>query len=386
MYNQKLSIAHIGSYDKNLGDNIAILNIRNELNKYFSNINWCNVDISKFWDVNNNIEYVKNFFSTNNFDLIIIGGGGLIEYIGYEKQQTHYKLPFNYEILKSIRIPILCISLGINYFRGREGFSEEAKNSLRDLINYSSSFSLRNDGSIQILKDLGLYTEKVLEIPDPGLIFEFQKIENFHNLKKNILQPAFNQKNIINLNRFNGQENLDNFINLIDKFNLRIMPHTYKDYRYFNEFVIPKDDSKHFFSFKNTYQCIKEYLDFDSLIALRGHGQLISIGLNIPGIYFSTQDKVRDFSMIHGFSDYCIDINQNTWIPELKEKFTLLTSDSYYRKNWYKIREEKIISFRKLFIDYLFQCAQKINAIPLSDSSKNYQQKKKSRFFFFQKN
>ena len=116
--------------------------------------------------------------------------------------ETNFKLPFNKEIIKCIKCPLHFVSLGINYFRGLTGFDDEAKLNLKDIIEYSTTFSLRNDGSINILNELGLSNEKVKVIPDPGLIFDYRKERKFQNLIKNAIQPAFNSNEIINLNRF----------------------------------------------------------------------------------------------------------------------------------------------------------------------------------------
>ena len=53
-----IRIAHIGSYNRNLGDNIAILNVRKEFEKSMSNIEWISLDILDiFWNRNNNIDF-----------------------------------------------------------------------------------------------------------------------------------------------------------------------------------------------------------------------------------------------------------------------------------------------------------------------------------------
>ena len=151
----KKKFAHIGSYHRNLGDNIALLNVRKEFDNQYSDIEWYNLDIGMFWNQKNNIQFVKEFFKQNAFDAIVVGGGGLIEYRGYEQHATNYKLPFNEEIMLSLECPTYFVGLGINYFRGREGFSDTAKKSLEATIKHSTCFSLRNDGSIDILKSLG---------------------------------------------------------------------------------------------------------------------------------------------------------------------------------------------------------------------------------------
>ncbi len=353
----KKKFAHIGSYHRNLGDNIALLNVRKEFNNQYPNIEWYSLDIGIFWNKRNNIQFIKEFFKQNSFDAIVIGGGGLIEYKGYEQHDTNYKLPFNEEIMLSLECPTYFVGLGINYFRGREGFSNEAKKSLESTIKHSTCFSLRNDGSIDILKDLGLYTNKVKEIPDPGLIFNYSKNKNLNQFKENIIQPAFNSSQHINEHRFNGESNIQSLVNFANDNKLSTMPHTPKDYKYFSNYVIDQNNLQEMLKFEYTSELVKVYLNFDSIIAFRGHGQLISIGLNIPGLYFSTQDKVKHFSLNNGFEEYNIDINDKDWNSQLLSKHFRLLMDSTYRNKWYEIRDNNISKWYLEFKNFINKCS-----------------------------
>ena len=67
---------------------------------------------------------------------------------------------------------------------------------------------------------------------------------------------------------------------------------------------------------------------------------MITLGMNIPGIYVSTQDKVRDFSLNNGLADYNVDILEQDWQAKLKIKVNHLKEpDSDYLRKWYEIRE-----------------------------------------------
>jgi polysaccharide pyruvyl transferase WcaK-like protein len=348
--------AHIGSYNRNLGDNIALYNVRREFDAQYSDIKWYSLDIGMFWNRKNNIKFVIEFFKQNNFDAIVVGGGGLIEYRGYEQHETHFKLPFNEEIMKSLNCPTYFVGLGINYFRGREGFSDEAKASLKSMIELSSKFSLRNDGSVDILKDLGLHTDKVIEVPDPGLIFDYAKIEKYGQLETNVIQPAFNTSQHINEHRFNGEANIKSIVEFANNSKLLVMPHTPKDFRYFSNFIIDSRQLTDMLAFDYTSELVKVYLNFDSIVAFRGHGQLISIGMNIPGLYFSTQDKVRDFSLRNGFEDYNIDINDEDWLDQLRGKHFRLLMDSTYRETWYEIRKASVTTWYESLKNFISTC------------------------------
>ena len=60
---EMINIAHFGSYNVNVGDNIALLNIRKGIESLVnSTINWNSVDIKDFHDSPlgmNSIEYAK---------------------------------------------------------------------------------------------------------------------------------------------------------------------------------------------------------------------------------------------------------------------------------------------------------------------------------------
>ena len=98
----------------------------------------------------------------------------------------------------------------------------------------------------------------------------------------------------------------------------------------------------------------------DAIVAMRGHGQLISIGLNIPGIYFSTQDKVEQFSLLNGFKDYNVDVREDNWELKLQIKLDMLKNNKEYLDNWYKIRDENMIKWNLEFNQYIEQLVNKL--------------------------
>lgn len=93
---------------------------------------------------------------------------------------------------------------------------------------------------------------------------------------------------------------------------------------------------------------------------MRGHGQLMSIGLNIPGIYLSTQDKVLDFSILNGYEEYNIDIREENWREELDRKIYLLTEkNSELARKWYNLRETNLPSWYQQSNKFIKECLKK---------------------------
>ena len=350
-----INIAHFGSYNVNVGDNIALLNIRKGIESLVnSTINWNSVDIKDFHDSPlgmNSIEYAKlrmrNISSKN--DMLIIGGGGLIESNKRQDNETKWKLPFNEEILDCLDIPIVCFALGINYFRNFPELDEEAIDGVRALANRSALFSLRNDGSTEIYEKI--YNKKCIEVPDPGMIFSHHLCKkNSSKLSNGFLQPAWNNNLLQMSGRGFTQSNLIDMVIYCKNNNLKVLPHTLKDYNFpYNNFQYNRDEFSTMVKFNNFEQVIEDYHLFDYSIPMRGHGQLISIGINIPSIYFSTQDKVRDFSKRNDLSEYNVDISEEHWQEKLQEKTNFLRSDKNFLLQWYEKRQKLVVKCQKQF-------------------------------------
>lgn len=353
-----IKICHMASYNKNIGDNAAIYNIRNWFKTNSSlPVSWSSLDMNEFYSKKNSISFSKDFFKKANkkFDAIFIGGGGLIEGHLYNQNHTGWKLPFNHEILELIDIPLFAIGLGVNYFRGCEHLSGDGKKNLNLLVNKATRFSVRNDGSQEILEKYGIVSR---EIPDPGLIFHSSSIKQRKVvLKSAFFQPAKNSNPKINHFRGLSIESL-NFLNdFCKKCNMAILPHTLKDFRFFGYDVDGEDliCSVNPARFRNLLteggyeQSLATYFNYDYSIAMRGHGQLIGCGLNLPGIYLSTQDKVFDFSKKNGLLPYTVDTGDKNWKLELNNKFTMLVKNPDYLSNWYDINEKNIKNFHRIF-------------------------------------
>ena len=341
-----MKIMHIGVYDRNIGDNIAIQNLQRSLSMYIPDVHVIGLDLQTIWKSNNSPTHMRalyNDFVKKDIDIIVVGGGGLLEYGGYENYHSKWKLPFWEETLKFIKIPIVFYGVGVNIFRGGIDYSEQAKKALQDTISHSKAFGIRNDGSYDKLKDwIGLDVSKVDIVPDPGLLhLDRFNIERKETVSALGFQPAINKSNGINNNRFVNEFNLnivkDYFKDCVS------IPHTISDFK-FGHPIVPKSKFENEYKiFENLDKFLEKYRHIDHIIAMRGHGQMISMGLNIPGIYLSTQDKVRDFSVKNGFENYDVDIRKPDWFETLKRKRSQLTEkNSSYLKEWYEIRDKFI--------------------------------------------
>ena len=365
-----MRILHIAAYDRNIGDSIAIVNARKAWEERNSSIEWAELDIGQFWHPAVTMEhFIQAFIKiSTQFDAILVGGGGLVEYGGYEKSPTKYKLPFNKELLQIVKIPVYFHAVGINIFRGGIDYSEEAKNNLQETIDHSAGFSVRNDGSYEKLKNwIKLDVKNVSVIADPGM----QYLEGFVDKKDTVkvagIQPAFNGSEGINVKRFKSKANIE-FLSEYTK-DFTLFPHVLKDYNRLK--AIPIIDSNEFTSsYQKTNQLgkfLELYKKIDFTVAMRGHGQLITIGMGLPGLYFSTQDKVRDFSLLNGFENYNIDIEEENWKEKLDEKVKMLTQpNSQFLKDWYTVRDQQVAKWNQATQEFVNKCIDKYEMSSMS--------------------
>lgn len=337
-----MKILQIGAYNRNIGDSIALYNIRKSLLPFCSNIEWLEHPIQNFWGKNNDPSYTIKTINNYNADLVIVGGGGLIEYFGYSNKKTGYKLPFNKEILQKINSPVIFYGVGVNEFRGNKEYSEKASNAIQEIIDHSAGFSVRNDGSIEkLVNTVKVSIDKVKVVPDPGLLFlEYLDIPKKSLLSNMVIQPSFNSNPTINKNRFNNK--LGIFKKMFSNYNY--LPHVDKDFKKVGkDSLVPSKNWADIVKSSALPKFLEYYRNIDGIVAMRGHGQLISIGANIPGIYFSTQDKLSDFSKLNGFGNYNVDINDSNWEGKVISKINNLKENKNgFLDEWYQIRESKL--------------------------------------------
>lgn len=348
-----IRLLHIGALNGNLGDNIAVYNVRKSLKKVRKDIEFVTLNIHELWNRRNEPDYLIKIFNSSNVDGILIGGGGLLEYHSYTEMRTKQKLPLNKKVIEESKIPIFIYGIGINTFRNNGDWSEDAKEVAKYILENVDACSLRNDGSIQKAKKLGIYSNKLIEIPDPGLLHH-QELPDKNTVARGLFQPAINSSKFLNRGRFLSFENY--IKGIPNKLNLPIFPHTAKDFKFGGNFCISGKVFEDLSKFSKVEKAFDTYDNFDYIIAMRGHGQLVSIGKNLPGIYLSTQDKVTDFSHLNGFEKYNVDVTEKEWIKKFEDKVNKLRNDNNYLRDWYEIRHENMKKWHKQDTEFAFKC------------------------------
>ena len=216
-------------------------------------------------------------------------------------------------------------------------------------------FSVRNDGSFETL--LGLFPDddevrkKVLEVADPGLLIppsrchmSLQDSPAHMRFRAGAggFEMAWNAGGDINKGRFpRGVEELTQYVAATK---LALIPHCpEKDYNFIALTGHPEKATVNQTWFRDHIRFEYHATLFEALyqgieaeIVMRGHGLYISVGLNIPSIVLSTQDKVLGFAKACGLDNYTVDTQANeTYIHLLRHKMNELNHNSDYRKAWH---------------------------------------------------
>jgi polysaccharide pyruvyl transferase WcaK-like protein len=141
--------------------------------------------------------------------------------------------------------------------------------------------------------------------------------------------------------------------------------HTPKDFKFFRnvENYHNKDELKGLLLESGYSGSLRCYMERDFGVVMRGHGQLISSGLNVPCINLSTQDKVLGFAMKNGYQRYTVDTQISNWKKSLSSKIKRLKKSDEYLSDWYEINEKNIKKFHRDYDEFLFLMLKKLKYI-----------------------
>jgi len=327
-----MRVLHLAAYNKNIGDSIAVEHIRKE----FPGLEWIDLDI----ECENSYDTIKE----QDYDLLMIGGGGLIEGAGWNRRPSGWKIPLTKDNLREIDKPIVVFAVGCNFFRGMEQLNELGLSSLKALIDRAELFSVRNDGSGRLLKEIYGQDLEIDIIPDPGVIWDKEvKRKERGEINKILFAPSINTNAHIMKHRgINNKE----IHRLVKEIGAKTIGHTPKDFvPYFNHIVSLQELKDSNFS----GAAFSAYDDFDLVIAMRGHAQLVAYGKNIPCITLSTQNKISGFYKTVEMGHYLADTKEDGWRERLFKCINCIDDDL---EVWYDLREKHIHKLKDDFNNF----------------------------------
>jgi len=354
----KLKILHIGAYNRNIGDNVAIYGARamiaEHLNSEDIEAEWIPFDIAKYHDVPRTKEHIVLF---NSMDVILVGGAGLVESSPINVSVGNMPKLYPSLLLLETTTPIFILGVGINDFRGKAHYDHSpfVRKDWNKAFKRATLSSIRDDGSQQIFeRNLSLdfpagskneILSKYSRTPDTalGCVLEPHTIKTIDELAIFGVQPAFNGSQWINVNRWGRNDGNIAFLSSIRAIKniadleTTWVPHTPKDIRGYDLQGFNID-----YNLSETVNSIQSlYRNVDFSVVMRGHGQILATMLNIPHICLITQDKNAGFSQTAGFEDYSVDTAvDKDWPLSLTKKVLQLKTDNNFLQTWYYKRND----------------------------------------------
>lgn len=251
----------------------------------------------------NNKEYVSNF------DLLIIGGGGIL--MDFYRREAHLYLTYAM-MAKQCNIPYIIYGCGAGPLDTLSG-----KISIRLMCRYAANISVRDPQSKQLLQSIGV--KKPIEIiGDPAFTLKADR-ENYAEKPKNIgvsAVPYYNanywpEGDVAKYEKYitSMAKNLDN---VIANQNVNI---TFFATKFPQDVTVTKDIQKKM-QFKQQTKIIDENLvperllevtgALDIVIGTRLHSLILATNSETPIIAVSYHTKVQDFMSFVDASDRCL--------------------------------------------------------------------------------
>lgn len=313
-----MKILHTYCLNYNLGDYYLGIGVKNLLRNY--------LEVDYFGDTNIQgrvfDEYYINEVVNKRYDLLVIGGGGIIH--GAHWPNGWFWL-IDKDLIKQIKIPFIVYGVGYNYWEEEGGIPQKGIDHLKETIKYASYFSVRNDGSAgRIMAQTGIDAPA---IPDPG----------FHiNLNAKYKRPLKEPYVIIQLandkpeSRFGTLENKKVFISemreittiLSEKYLVVFAPHVFEDISISTEISEGIKNTKiwdfKYFAFDHSSESLGYYQYAEFVIAMRGHGQIVPIAFNTPVIALENHPKHRGLMDEFNLLEYNVEVNKKNFKDELQ--------------------------------------------------------------------
>jgi len=338
-----MRILHTYCLNYNIGDYALGIGVKNLLRRFLEVdfIGETNLQ-GRYFD-----EYYINEVVNKKYDLLVIGGGGIIH--GAHWPNGWFWL-INKKLIKTIKIPFIVYGAGNNYFENEPPLPPKTKIHLNETHKYATYFSVRNDGSYErVLNQTGI---DAFVVPDPGFHVDLNtEYKRYITEPYVIIQLAYDKSEY----RFGNEENKRNFIRAIKhvvkelgkQYRILFIPHVFDDTELSLKVADNVDNCEVLefgkYAFDKCKEVIGLYKFAKFVLAMRGHGQILPIGFNVPIISLQNHPKHLGLMTNVGLSNYNVDINGPNFETSLLDKVDQLQKNELKLKNLYNLINQDLI-------------------------------------------
>ncbi|HEX5187016.1 MAG TPA: polysaccharide pyruvyl transferase family protein [Nitrososphaeraceae archaeon] len=359
-----INIWHVGAWgsNRNFGDEVLRVSITDTIkNVYAKPVNFTYVNCQTTYFSPQLISYLNK-----SADLFYIGGGGLLFHRPQDNSKSGWQFNIDLKNLDLIDVPIVVDGIGYNKFPYDEhNFEQKMWDSVSKLVDKSLLFSVRNCGTLNVLKDNITNYHKIDIVPDAGMFIKSEPFvhEIFNNDKLKIglnwasdrseqrfFGAQWEEKYVITLNTLKqfAQENnalvyiiehllpnelnqhnknkIKNWAKLILKDKVIIISEALKE-----ELYPPAQYYAGFFA--------DLYRQMDIVLGMRGHATIIPFGQKTPFLGLGKHRKVEWFMKDVGLEDFVVPLDNDKDDTLLKEKLYHLKNNLSEQR---KILEDKL--------------------------------------------
>lgn len=339
-------LLHIGihnSKNKNAGDTVLFPVVRALFENQTEDCTW---EYRQLWDPFK----VSDAIAVNDrFDAVVIGGGGLLlrDQDGSDTSNSGWQWNSEVAAVEALRVPIIFFAVGYNRFRGQDEFDPVFAEHITATLRASRFFSLRNHGSIEALKN---YLPKDLAdriclqqcpttviwqlYPQAKKAAEAQVSETHSAGATPILavNTAFDREAL----RFGIEKAafLDTLARSMKRaedknWEIHLVGHKTRDLD-IAAFLEGQDVNFRTIDLTDApYEAVIDYYTQPSLVVgMRGHAQMIPLGLRKPIFSIISHNKLRYFLDDIGHPDWGCDINDPSFAEKLDAFIDQLSKDS----------------------------------------------------------
>ncbi|SFC38828.1 Polysaccharide pyruvyl transferase family protein WcaK [Parapedobacter composti] len=338
-----MRILHSYCLNYNIGDYALGFGLKNLLRKYLK------VDLIGDTNIQGREfnEYYINEVVNKRYDLLVIGGGGIIH--GKHWPNGWFWL-IDKELIKTIKIPFIVYGVGYNYWEEEGGIPERGIIHLKETIKYARHFSVRNDGSAgRILKQTGIEAPVV---PDPGFHVDINTEYERREKAPYVLIQVANDKP---LSRFGSEEAIKSFVKamrtvtqkLAKDYKVIFAPHVLADVALSKEIADGISNASVWdfgrYAFDHADQAVAFYKYAEFAIAMRGHGQIVPICFNTPVIALENHPKHGGLMKELNLVAYNVKVNDEDFTNTLLATISKLEAKHEQLRENYKIINQSLL-------------------------------------------
>lgn len=332
---KKFNVLHIASFVGNIGDNASHIGLSNILRKFFPNYKESRLEIRRFYKnytFSDKLAFDDSFVEyANSFDLLLIGGGGFLDY-WVPNSATGTTIDISKEVFEKLKVPTLICSVGcIPHREVPEGNEEKFKSFITQILSKKNvKLLLRNDGSKEVLNRIGAGNgyNSIPTILDNGFFFNVNEGLCFNMLNNKYIainttldQLDMKSNSNIQVDKDFVSKELAGYIHsIIEKtdYHIVMIPHIYDDIKAFQ--ILLKDINDFYIRTRihlapytqGDFGCellFSIYKNAEYSVGMRFHANVCNLAMNKPVSGLAVLDRINYVHNYIGNSASVIDVS-----------------------------------------------------------------------------